>query len=228
MKNILLILCLFFLSKINAQINESLSSDRPGQAISTSIVGKNVFQIQPGIDYFNKPEVFLPNSYFRFGLSDKIELNSGLIYSLNNGVNNLESFTLGTRIRLNKIESKTTSAVQVSFNLPLDNLEFSTQAIYTISSNFSDKLSWTANLGATFDKDFEATGLYVLNLTHAINDVFGFFLESFGQLSNNSNLAFDTGMYYLVNNNFQLDFLIGDNEGLFFGTGFTYRFLPKK
>ncbi len=211
-----------------AQNESSLSSDRPGQALSSNLVGNTVFQIQPGVDFLNTSDVFLLNSYFRYGISNSVELNSGIAYTAQNGNNQLSTFSLGSRIRLNKVESRFSSALQLSLNLPIDNIEFGSQVIYTLSSNFTEKLSWTVNLGANFDENFTTTGLYVFNITYAIHENFGVFLESFGQIDNALSLSFDTGFYYLVHNNFQLDFQIGDNDGLFLGAGFTYRFLPKE
>lgn len=228
MKKFILIFSLLFAIQFNAQTGESLSSDRPGQALSSSVVGKNVFQIQAGIDYFKNADVYLPNSYFRYGISDKVEINSGLAYFLGDGKNNLAGFNLGTRISLSKKESNISSAIQISATLPVENLNFGTQAIYTIAGNFTDNLGWTANIGANFDEDFKATGLYVFNLSYSISDKIGIFLEPFGTFGNGSSFAFDTGFYYLVNNDFQLDFLIGDNNGLFLGLGATIRFLPKQ
>ena len=228
MKHSLVILFLLITSAIFAQNKSSLSSDRPGQALSPNLVGNAVFQIQPGVDFLNSSDVFLLNSYFRYGISNSMELNSGIAYTAQNGNNKLSAFSLGSRIRLNKVESQFTSALQLSLNLPVDNLEFGSQAIYILSANFTEKLSWTANLGANFDENFDAIGLYVFNITYAYNENFGIFVEPFGQFDNALSLSFDTGFYYLVHNNFQLDFQIGDNEGLFLGAGFTYRFLPKK
>ncbi len=228
MKKLLLSILILSSTIAGAQVSESLSSDRPGQALSTNVVGNKVFQIQPGIDYFKNSSTYLPNSYFRYGISDRVELNSGLAYAFGNGKIKLAGFNFGTRISLNKKENSISSALQVSINIPVENLNFGTQAIYTIAGSFSDKLGWTANLGANFDKDFNASGFYVFNLSYSISEKTGIFFEPFGTLGNASDFAFDTGFYYLVNNNFQLDFLVGDNSGLFLGFGATIRILPKQ
>ena len=227
MKKYILLFLLFLTTIVNAQITEPLSSDRPGQALSTNVVGKNVFQIQPGVDFFSSSAFFVPNSYFRYGVSDKLELNFNFAYNTGGGFSEISGFNLGTRISLSGNESSFSSAIQVSAILPVDKLNFGSQVVYTIASSLSKNLGWTVNLGANFDENFNATGLYVFNLSYSLSNKTGVFIEPFGTFSNGTNLAFDTGFYYLINNNFQLDILFGDNQGFFFGAGATVRFLPK-
>ena len=228
MKKILFGILILSTTIVSAQFTEILSSDRPGQALSTNVVGKNVFQIQPGIDYFKNSKTYLPNSYFRYGISNRVELNYGLAIVTGNSFTQIAGFSIGTRISLSEKASNVTSALQISANLPVENLEFGTQVIYTMGGNFTKNLGWTTNFGANFDDNFNTTGVYVFNLSYSISEKIGIFVEPFGTFINNSNLAFDTGFYYLANNNFQLDFSLGDNQGLFFGLGATFRILPKK
>ncbi|QOD61739.1 transporter [Polaribacter haliotis] len=225
-----LFLCILLLSATiaNAQFTETLSSDRPGQALSSNTVGKNVFQIQAGIDFSENNSEFFPNSYFRYGLSEKLELNSGIILSGNKFANEIASFSIGARYNLSDVNSKYASTLQFSHDFGATNSN--SQLTYILASSLSEKLSYTVNLGINFDNNFGLNnGIYVFNLSYVINSKMGVFLEPFGNFLNNSyQFNIDSGVYYLLNNNFQIDALIGDNNGLFIGAGFTWRIPTKK
>lgn len=228
MKKITLLL-LFVSATIVAQYTETISSGRPGQAIGSTSVGKNVFQIQAGVDFFEKPNVFIPNSFFRYGVSERLEINSGVAYSFTDKFKELSGFTVGTRINLYDKADLPSMGLQVSFGLPVDNLEFSTQALFVLTDSFTDKLSWTINIGSNFDKDLKTNGIYVVNLSYSISDKIGAFIEPYGTIDDDFNVNFDTGISYLVNKDLQLDFLggygVNTQQKLFLGAGVSWRFL---
>lgn len=225
------ILLLFISSIAVAQYSETISSGRPGQAIGSTSVGKNVFQIQAGVDFLEKSNVFTPNSFFRYGISEKVEINSGIAYSFADGFDELSGFTVGTRINLYDKDDLPSMGLQLSFGLPVDNLEFGTQVMFVLTDSFTDKLSWTVNLGSNFDKDFNTNGIYVLNLSYSISDKIGVFIEPYGTIDSDFHLNFDAGISYLVNNDLQLDFLggygVNTEQGLLLGAGISWRFLTK-
>lgn len=228
MKKVFLLITLLSSIFVFSQQNEVLSSDRPGQALSTNIVGNKVFQVQPGVDFFSSGAFFVPNSYFRYGISDKVELNANFAYSTGGGFSEISGFDLGTRIAFNKNNDKVPSALQISVTAPIDNLEFGSQVVYTLGINLTNKIAFTGNLGVNFNNDFDATGLYIANFSYTISKNLGLFVESFRSAASNSNFAFDSGFYYLINNDFQLDLFAGDNNGFFLSLGATIRILPKK
>jgi hypothetical protein len=117
--------------------------------------------------------------------------------------------------------------VQLSYDFGAVNQN--TQLTYIYGNSFSEKIAYTINLGINIADTFEVNNaIYVLNLTYALNHKMGFFTESFGTfLNSTSQLNFDAGYYYLLNNNVQLDVLIGENKGFFFGAGVTWRVPPK-
>lgn len=225
MKKLVFLVFIFVASVANAQFTETLSSDRPGQALSVNTVGKNVFQIQAGFDFPLNNISFTPSSYFRYGLSERLELNSGILFSDSDDV---RSLTIGARYSLTKNNSSTSSSIQASYDIGGD--EKNTQVVYIFSSNFNDKLSYTANLGFNVNEDFgDLSGLYVFNLSYAINTKVGVFAETFGTFLNSGfELNLDTGVYYLLNNNLQLDALLGYNNDLFASIGVTWRLPSKK
>lgn len=229
MKNLLFFFLLFFtLKNINAQYTETLTSDRPGQAFSVNTVGRNVFQVQAGVDYFDSSTYFYPSSFFRFGISEKLELNSGFIVSSNNLKNDLESFTIGARFLFSNIDSHLKSSIQFSYDVGAQNQN--SQFTYILGGAFSDNFGYTLNLGINFDEKFSLnTGIYVFNFSYSFNDKIGFFIEPFGTFLNKGfQVNFDTGLYYIINNNLQLDAQIGANEGFFVGTGVTWRIPIKR
>ena len=228
MKKLFFFILILTASVAKAQFTEVLTSDRPGQAFSANTVGKNVFQVQTGIDFFDNNSQFYPNSYFRYGLSEKFEINSGIILSGSKFANEIASFSVGARYNLSDIDSKFTSTLQFSHDFGATNNN--SQLTYILASSLSEKLSYTVNLGINFDNDFAVNnGIYVANLSYGINSKMGIFLETFGNFLNTGfQLNIDTGMYYLLNNNFQIDALVGDNDGLFLGAGFTWRIPAKK
>ena len=228
MKKILIFICFITCCKIFSQASEVLSSDRPGQALSVATVGNNVFQLQPGVDFSNHFNSIFLNSYFRYGISNRIELNANLGLITGNLFSNDFVLNIGSRINASKRDSKIATTLQVTAQIPTSSSNFGLQSVSIFSINFTDNLSFTTNLGADFDENFNISGLYVFNFTHSILENLGAFIEVFGTSNENSRFAFDTGLYYLVNNNFQLDALIGDNNGLFFGVGATLRMLPNK
>ncbi len=223
MKNVVKIALFFCAILVSAQNKDTLSSDRPGQALSSNTVGENVFQIQAGIDFLNSSSDFYPNSFFRYGISERFELNSGFILSGHKFGNDLESFTIGARYLLNKNNSKYTSSLQFSFDAGAATKN--SQITYIIGSSLSEKLSYTINLGLNFNNNFALNnGIYVFNLSYALNEHVGLFIEPFGKfLKSNFKFNFDSGVYYLLNNNLQLDALIGNNDGVFLGAGVTWR-----
>lgn len=214
---------MLFSITVKAQFSEFLASDRPGQALSVNTVGKNVFQNQTGVDFFESTSYFYPSSFFRYGLSEKFELNTGFILSGEKFASDLASFTIGARYLLSTIDSNSKSSLQLSYDFGAENKN--TQLTYIFGSSLAKNISYTLNLGINVNDDFHTNNaLYVFNVAYSLNNKMGFFLEAFGTFLNNTDqINFDTGFYYLVNNNFQLDALIGENEGLFIGAGFTWR-----
>ena len=120
------------------------------------------------------------------------------------------------------------SSFQFSYDFKAE--ENSGKLVYILGSSFNEKLSYTANLGINFTDNLSlANTFYVFNITYSINNKIGLFAENFGALfTSNYQFNYDTGVYYLLNNNFQLDTVIGDNNGFFIGAGFTWRVQPKK
>ncbi len=218
-KSILIILFLLGLI-VSAQHSEIIDSGRPGQAIGANTVGENVFQIEAGMDYVAK--MVVPNSFFRYAISDRFEINSLVTYNISD--KNISALSVGTRINLYN-SNDFPIGVQISYNVSIENLESSTSVVFATSKSLTDKLDLGLNLGTTISKNTNA--LYVVNLSYSLNDKIGIFIEPYGTISNNFEINFDTGISYLLNKNLQLDFLTGyglnNDNSLLLSLGVSWR-----
>lgn len=235
--SILVILCLTI--EIKAQFNETVRTDRPGQAIGPFAVGKHVFQSQTGVDIGgindspnNSSNQYLtPNTILRFGVTRYFELNTAFEYRYvnhtvadSNYVNaGLSGVIVGTRINLYDGNGQSPSVgIQVGFRLPVLSQPFNPDYVAPVflliaSDNLSDRVALLANLGIGYNGvNAKPNGQYVLNLSYSISPSWGTYIETFGSFSNTNFVnSWDTGLAYLVNKNLQLD--------IYGGAGFTNR-----
>lgn len=243
MKRIITILLVLVGVAAHSQYNETIRSGRPGQAIGPYTVGKGVFQVQAGAEYYHntkdesddKENIINPNAVLRYAISDHFEINTGVGYEFKNeklvsgsiDSDYLSSLSLGTRINLNDGENGWPAmGIQVSAKFPIDKEKNSPKidgiapkAVFIVSQSLTDKLGLTVNFGSDYDFDtFNPTWKYVLNLSYSINDKVGVFVEPYGAFTGAEDHAikFDAGVSYLVNNDLQLDLLggYGDNHGM--------------
>lgn len=252
-----ILFCLVFLisgTSILAQTNESIRSDRPGQANSPFTVGKQVFQFQMGnnfnqlIDnnYKNQTNDF--NSVFRYGVFEKFEVGIGLDYlseksslgPLSSNSNGLSSFS--AQFRGNVIENegfKPSVGIQYNVNLPVVSEIYKTpktaqQLSIATNQSFSENIGFSTYSGLSWNGVSSTPYFfYVLNLGFSLTEKWGMFVENYGNLQNKKwDIKFDTGVSFLVNNNLQLDAFGGydKNQNLndwFINVGVSWR-LPKK
>lgn len=224
---LMLILCQ---TKLTAQHNETLRSDRPGQANSPYAVGKNSFQIQTGIDFggirINQTkysDFYTSSSVFRFGVLEKFELNLGIdfrkdqITNTNFSGRGLSSFVVGSRINLIEESDKAPAiGFQVGVNLPILTADYAIDKAaprfaMILSKNLSENFGVNFNVGVLNSGiSSQPIGTYVANFNYAINDKLGVFIEAYGfytrQVIQN---YFDFGLSYLSTNNLQLDLYAG-------------------
>ncbi len=227
MKKIFTTLLLFLgLINVSAQYSETINAGRPGQAMGTKAIGKNIFQIETGVDYFQKGKLTTPNTGLKYGISDRIDINAALGYSFSSNFNQLSTFSIGTFINLYNSE-KLPIGMQLSYNVPVANLQSSGSVMFSTVTSLTQNLNLGFNLGTIFAKGTDANALYVVNLSYSVNDKIGVFVEPYGTISNDFEINFDTGISYLVNKDLQLDFLGGyglnNDNGLMLSVGFSWR-----
>jgi len=233
-----------------AQYSETIVSDRPGQSNSPNTVGKLVLQIQSGPQFDGrsadnyKAKVFSWPAVVRFGITDKIEVNTLWGYQnvkvdvldwdyRANGIN-LSDFGLRFNIfeETNSAPSLGFEAYYVTkiksedFNQDYPAARFNLMA----SKSLTDIWTITSNLGVNFDSNGGgAEGFYTLNLSMGLSDELAVYVENYGYFTSSSyNTYFDFGCGYLLNNNLQLDLYggLGRNNETFsymVSTGISYR-----
>lgn len=242
MKKIFTTLLLIVAFTSNAQFQENIDSGRPGNSFSVFTVGKNVFQIESGLDFYNEGNQFFSNSFFRYGITESIELNSGLLYNFTSGSEGVSSYYAGAKFHFFEGDNMLPStAFQIGVGIPKDaNDESFVNALFIMNFPFSERLSTTFNFGANMD--FKSSmvnnisqlfyeGVYALNFSYALTNKWTTFVETYGTIDKFSNpkikMNLNAGFSYLLNNNFLLDTLVShgintDNK-LMVSVGFSYR-----
>jgi len=252
-KNVLLIIPLLSLSGMaQAQFYETIRSARPGQSIGASTMGKNIFQLQSGVDYFGyentntgiKGNGYLTNTALRLGLTELFEVGAFFEYKsesvtendMTNTFNGFSNMIIGLRHQILIGEGlKPSIGFQFRLRLPLmsehyqiDNVAPS--FVFVTSQQLSKSVTFITNLGGSWNgMDSTPTGFYTINLSCAFTDTFGAFIENYGSLTQGTfETRMDTGVAWLVTPNLQLDLLggFGSNHGLndyFLSTGISWR-----
>lgn len=237
---------------VHAQFYETIRSARPGQSIGASTVGKNIFQIQSGVDHVGydnsntgiKSSGYLANTGLRYGLTEMFEVGAFFEYKtesvkendITSTYNGLSNMVIGLRHQISIGEGLVPNiAFQLRLRLPwmsehyqIDNTAPS--FVFVTSQQLSKSITLITNLGSSWNgMDSTPTGLYTINLSCAFTNTFGAFIENYGSLTQQTfETRMDTGVAWLVTPNLQLDLLggFGTNHGLkdyFISTGFSWR-----
>lgn len=236
-----------------AQYGESIRTARPGQAIGAFTLGKNVFQLQNGynITYLEKVngsidglnEVFNQNTVLRLGLTEHFEISGVINWSttyqeIGNSsvsVGGVTGTQIGVRYNFTTNEGIIpTIGLQYRALLPLGSKGLSRKDMASrIILSTGNKLSKTINLTTNLivdveDFDTEAKIGYIIKTSFSLSRRWSTFIEAFGSFDPFV-VNFDTGLAYLVNKDFQLDFSAGyfDNslsQDYFYDFGLSWRF----
>jgi Putative MetA-pathway of phenol degradation len=249
---LLLFQLLFLSGVVNAQFYETIRSGRPGQSIGASTMGKNVFQIQSGVDYFGaenneyglKTRGFLTNAGLRYGLTEMFEVGAFFEYKNESTTSNdittsysgLSNLVVGLRHQISVGEGlKPGIGFQFRLRLPvmsehyqIDNLAPS--FVFVTSQQLSKSVTLITNLGDSWNgMDSTPTGFYTVNLSCAFTATFGSFIENYGSVTQGTfDTLMDAGVAWLLTPNLQLDLFGGysSNRGLqeyFISTGISWR-----
>lgn len=233
------------------QYNETIRSDRPGQANSPFTVGSKIFQMQNGFDYNNASKENYTNqlndvnSVLRYGFTERFEVGLGLNYyngridygKFQESINGLSSFSVSIRSNVFVGEGlKPSIGYQFNLGLPLVSEEFKSEDLapkitIVTGQSLTSKLGLTTNFGLAWDGNSSASNFfYIVNLGYSLNDKWSLFIENYGNEANNKiNTKFDGGFAYLANNDLQLDLYGGydQSEGgyqdWFVNAGFSWR-----
>ncbi len=224
------IIAIIFMASNGSTHAQTIITDRPDQTESSSTVKKGSLQIEMGIllgftedDYSSERQLLSPTTLFRYGILRGIELrvlsqleslkdqNSSVNFS---GISDLE---IGTKIQLFKREHVNTEIAFLSHTiLPTGSKDLTNDKWSTINKlSISHVLSDTMGLGYNVGYDYFGVGkgnlTYSMALGMSITDHFGFYVEPYGELIDFESYKanFDSGITYLINDNFQLDFSFG-------------------
>ncbi|GEQ84759.1 hypothetical protein ULMS_02670 [Patiriisocius marinistellae] len=231
-----------------------LITDRPDATEAPNTVPKGALQIETGAFYTSfeensiKEETFVYNTtLLRYGLLENLELRLGWNFeeartTVNGNVapNVLSGLSpLLAGVKVNITEEKglmPTIGLIGHLFLPFsaaNDYKPENTAIdfrFAFDHTLSKKSSIAYNLGAQWEADtLGAAYIYTVAYGYSITDSYGFYLELYGDLPENSsaNHFWDTGVTYLILPNLQLDATIGTSitkgQDLLVSAGLSYR-----
>ena len=207
-----------------------ITTDRPDQTESAVVLSTGQIQVESGISIENSQSNI--NTLFRIGIIKGIEIRINSNYLINDELSfmkksSFSDFEVGAKFR---IFDKTSNNTKVSFlshlSIPTA-IEVFSNNVYGILSrlNVSHDLNNESQIGYNlgYNKFKKMDGQFIYTIVYGRSlDSFGIFFEIFGDDSkNSSNINFDSGITYLLDNKKQLDLSIGKgiNNDMFFISG---------
>jgi hypothetical protein len=234
----------------------ALITDRPDATESSTAMPKGFLQIETGAFYESfeenniKTEDFTYNTMLmRYGLLDNLELRLGYNYTNSktrfNGteIESVTSFSpllIGFKTSINEEKGIMPEIgflghlyLPFSVNKEIRPKNTGVDFRFAFSHTLSEKSSLSYNLGAAWENDnAQAAYLYSVSYGYSFNNKIGAYIEFYGELpeNNKANHLWDTGLTYLISNNFQLDATIGSSltkgQDILISAGFSFR-IPK-
>lgn len=219
-----------------SQFNETIRTGRPGQAIGAFTVGKGIFQVQSGFDYFRsanndigfKSEGFLNNTVVRFGLTDPFEVSALFEYKTESvryggedeSQQGLSAMDVGMRYHIFTGDGLIPNVgFQIRFRLPMlsepyEIKDVAPRFIFATSQTLGKHFTLITNLGASWNGNNSApTGIYIINLSFPFSKSLGSYIETYGSVHRGVfTIKFDSGIAWLLNENLQLDLHGGVSE----------------
>ena len=232
MKTKLLLTFIFFFICFS-NLYSQLTSERPDQTESSLVLSKGHVQIETGISIEDSESNI--NTLFRIGIIDGIEMRLNSNYLINDDISNLKKssfsdFEIGAKFKIldednNRIKigflthlSVPTAPEIFSYN------EYGLLSRLLVSHDIKNDSQIGYNIGYNKYNNYDGQFIYTLVYGKSLGS-FGVFFEIFGEeSSNNSNLNFDSGITYLVDNDKQLDLSIGrglNSDMFYISAGFS-------
>ena len=228
-----LLLTFIFFSICFSSLYSQLTSERPDQTESSLVLSKGHVQIETGISIEDSESNI--NTLFRIGIIDGIEMRLNSNYLINDDISNLKKssfsdFEIGAKF---KILDEDNNRIKIGFlthlSVPTAPEIFSYNAYgllsrVLISHNLKNDSQIGYNIGYNKYNNYDGQFIYTVVYGKSLGS-FGVFFEIFGEeSSNNSNLNFDSGITYLVDNDKQLDLSIGrglNSDMFYISAGFS-------
>ena len=207
-----------------------ITTDRPDQTESAVVLSTGQIQVESGISIENSQSNI--NTLFRIGLIEGIEIRINSNYLINDELSfmkksSFSDFEVGAKFRIfDKTSNNTKVAFLSHLSIP-SAIEVFSNNVYGILSrlNVSHDLNNESQIGYNlgYNKFKKMDGQFIYTIVYGRSlDSFGIFFEIFGDDSkNSSNINFDSGITYLLDNKKQLDLSIGKglNNEMFFISG---------
>ena len=216
----------FFLWTAPFTYGQTIITDRPDQTESSSAVPKKSLQFETGLlieSTNNDQKILAPTVLTRYGLTKDIELRLLTQYEMTkiktNNVNNygVSDLEVGTKIQLYKKEQSSTEIAFIShLVVPTASNKLSNGKIGTINKlSVSHSISELFGVGYNIGYDYFGTDrgdfTYSFALCFSMTNTFGIYIEPYGKIANfdKHEANFDSGITYLLKDNFQLDLSYG-------------------
>jgi len=207
-----------------------ITTDRPDQTESAVVLSSGQIQVESGISIENSQSNI--NTLFRIGIIKGIEIRINSNYLINDELSfmkksSFSDFEIGAKFRIfDKTSNNTKVAFLSHLSIP-SAIEVFSNNVYGLLSrlNVSHDLNNESQIGYNlgYNKFKKMDGQFIYTIVYGRSlDSFGIFFEIFGDDSkNSSNINFDSGITYLLDNKKQLDLSIGKgiNNDMFFISG---------
>jgi len=254
----LILFLLFFVLPLIAQSQyaETIRTGRPGVAIGPFAVGKQVLQVQSGVNFgksdfgsSNQRESILGIAVIRYGIWKKFEINGAVGYSHDKITSENEAALfkglsvaqVGFRVLLRDGQG---SGPNIGFQSRLklnvlakdfEQKNLANVSVLAVSQKLGQKVGLLTNLGITWSgNESTPTTIYALNLNMPVGKRISVFIENYGSIyQQDLDTRFDTGIGFLINSDLQLDcsFGYGRNEletDYFADIGISWRSVGKR
>tara|TARA_B100001287_G_scaffold120735_1_gene101761 strand:+ start:926 stop:1633 length:708 start_codon:yes stop_codon:yes gene_type:complete len=207
-----------------------ITTDRPDQTESAVVLSSGQIQVESGILIQNSQSNI--NTLFRIGIIEGIEIRINSNYLINDELSfmkksSFSDFEVGAKFRIfDKTSSNTKVAFLSHLSIPTA-IEVFSNNVYglmnrlNVSHDLNNESQIGYNLGYNKFKKMDGQFIYTIVYGRSLGS-FGIFFEIFGDDSkNSSNINFDSGITYLLDNNKQIDLSIGKgiNNDMFFISG---------
>lgn len=225
---------------------EPITTDRPDQTESPSIVPKGMFQMEHGFGFEKvngrSKNFVTPSSLLKYGLNGTFEFRLIAEFTTDetngNTISGLSRLLIGFKVAIAEekgIWPKTSLIAHLSVpdfaSKDLKTTYYAPQFRFSMQHTLSDRISLGYNWGAEWDGESpEPAFIYTLTSGLSLSKKTGFFLEFYGfaPQKDSAEHRFDGGFTYLVSNNFMLDasggFGITENAPDYFAAvGFSFR-----
>ncbi len=245
-----LVLCLCCLT-CSVSFAQKIITDRPDQTESSSTIPKKSLQIESGMllkyaeeGAISLREIAVPSNLFRYGITKGVEIRVAHQYvnikeeNTSNEISGFADLEIGAKIQLLKKEHTNTEiAFLTHVILPTGTKEVSFEKVGTInkfcvSHQLSDKVGLGYNVGYSYFGFDDGFLTYSLALGLEITEKAGIYVEPYGNvgLFDEALANINTGLTYLLKDNFQLDFSFGTGLNYtmnYISAGFSWNIAPK-